>query len=267
MENIKVYAISNIGNIRDNHEDNFFVPKDGYIHFDRQKEIKSKDMNIEYEYDGDDGVFAVCDGMGGHNAGEVASRLAVEYINEKYNNILTDDKNELVNFIKELNNYVCDYSEKNIECSNMGTTFSALVIKNDKIHILHVGDSRIYMCVNNELKQISKDHTEGCRLLEAGIIKKEDLLKFPNRKSLYKYIGRNGELIADCELIDCTENVRFIISSDGLSDTLEHMEMQKIINENEIPKDVCHNLVKKCLEKGNKCSDNVTIICIDIKIK
>lgn len=265
MLSLDAYVISNIGNVRDNHEDNFFMPKNNYIDEHKQKEIKNNTAMVEADFKGSDGIFVVCDGMGGHNAGEVASRSAVEFVNEKYKKILVDDKEVLINFVKDLNNYICDYSNKNPDCDNMGSTFSGLVIVNDKIHMLHVGDSRIYKYENDELKQISKDHTEGCRLVEAGIIKKEDLLKFPNRKSLYKYLGRKGELIADCNLVDYSKETRFIISSDGLSDTIENDEIIKIIAESEKPKDVCNNLIRKCLEQGNKCSDNVTIICIDIR--
>jgi protein phosphatase len=262
MKKVKVYGISNIGNVRDNHEDNLFVPQNQYIDEKKQKEIKNNKINIEYEYEGADGFFAVCDGMGGHNAGEVASRVAVETILKKYKDLLTDDKDKLIKFVKELNDYICSYSEKNVDCSNMGTTFSGLAISNDKIHLLHVGDSRIYKFDSGRIQQLSKDHTEGCRLVESGVIKKEDLLKFPNRKSLYKYLGRKVELIADCELINSSS--RFIIASDGLSDTLSDDEIETVVSKCDEPKDVCHKLIDECLSKGQKCSDNVTIICIDI---
>ena len=262
---IKVYAISNIGNVRDNHEDNLFIPTNKYIDEKKQKEIKNSNNNIEFEYDGSNGIFAVCDGMGGHNAGEMASRLAVEAISNKYNDILVKDKNGLINFIKDLNKFICDYSEKHIECNNMGTTFSAIIIENEKIYLLHIGDSRIYKIENGKLIQISKDHTEGVRLVEAGIVKKENLYKMPNRKSLYKYLGRNGELVADCEEIEVLPNMQFIVSSDGLSDTLNDEEISDVVLKSDSPKEVVNNLLKACLAKGDLCTDNVTIISINIE--
>ena len=265
---ISAYVISNIGNVRENHEDNFFIPKDNYIKEDLQRTINKSETFIENEYSGDVGVFAVCDGMGGHNSGEVASRMAVESIKDKQedllNAVVADEKNNLLDFIKVVNNEICDYGNKNVESSNMGSTFSALIIAKGKTYLLHVGDSRIYKIDNNELIQVSKDHTEGCRLVEAGIKKKEDLPKFPNRKLLYKYLGRKGELIADCSLLDNETITRYLIASDGLSDTLDDKEIMDEIKKSETAKDVCHNLLKKCLDKGDKCSDNVTIICIDI---
>ena len=263
MKNVDAYVLSNIGNVRENHEDNFYIPNDKFIDEKKQKEIKSKDAIVEYGYTSNKGIFAVCDGMGGHNAGEVASRIAVETISKKYNELLVDDKDKLMKFIKDLNNSVCEYSDKNLDCSNMGTTFSGLIVFDNRMYMLHVGDSRIYKFKNNILSQISSDHTEGTRLVKAGIIKESDLSKFPNRKLLYKYIGRKGELIADCEKIDDIDDTRFIIASDGLSDTLKKDEILETISESKEPKDVCHNLLAKCLEKGNECSDNVTIICID----
>ena len=261
---IRAYAISNIGNVRENHEDNLFVPMNSFIDSEVQKSITSNTKTIEYDYEGEEGVFAVCDGMGGHNAGEVASRIAVETISKSYKDILVDDKNKLLQFIKDLNNKVCDYGDKNPDCDNMGSTFSGLIVLNKKMYLLHVGDSRIYKFENGDLKQISKDHTEGCRLVESGVIKKEDLPKFPNRKSLYKYLGRKVELIADCDLIEKDFNGRYIIASDGLSDTLNDSEISDIISKSGSAKSVCQDLLKACLEKGNTCSDNVTIICIDI---
>lgn len=268
IKQISAYVISNIGKVRENHEDNFFIPKDKYIKEDLQKTIKNCEMTIEDEFYGEVGVFAVCDGMGGHNSGEVASRIAVEAIEDKQeellNAVVADEKNKLLDFIKAVNNEICDYGNKNVESSNMGSTFSALIIAGGKIYLLHVGDSRIYRIDSDKLLQVSKDHTEGCRLVEAGIVKKEDLSKFPNRKLLYKYLGRKGELIADCSLLDNETITRYLIASDGLSDTLDNKEIMDEIKKSETAKDVCHNLLKKCLDKGDKCSDNVTIICIDI---
>ena len=266
MSKIKAYALSNIGNVRENHEDNFFVPKSFFIDSETQKNIKTSDTFIENEYIGMDGVFAVCDGMGGHKAGEVASRLAVEKISAEYEKLLKADKDALIKFATNLNNFICDYSEKNIDCSNMGSTFSALVFddKND-VSMLHIGDSRIYLYKDKTLKQISTDHTEGKRLVDAGIIKIENLPKFPNRKALYKYLGRKGELIADFEKYTTTSKDRYIIASDGLSDTLEDEEIKNIIADKKEPKEVCHSLIDACLKKGQKCSDNVTIVCIDIE--
>lgn len=264
MFKINSFAISNIGNVRENHEDNFYIPKNNFIDINKQKQINSPEITIEADYSGDVGIFAVCDGMGGHNAGEVASRIAVEFINKKYNDILTDDKNILLGFIKDLNNYICDYSNENVSCSNMGTTFSGLIFYNDKLTMLQVGDSRVYKYSKNCLTQISKDHTEGVRLLEAGVIKKDDLEKFPNRKSLYKYLGRPGDLIGDIEGVGFSKGDKFIISSDGLTDTLNENEIINVLTEFNNLKDICFNLIKECLKKENQCADNVTVLCIEI---
>lgn len=265
MKKIVAYALSNIGNVRDKHEDNFFIPQKCFIDSEKQKEIKTNDVFIGYEYEGEDGVFVVCDGMGGHSAGEVASRLAVEKVFSFYDDLLKSDKDSILKFIKDLNDYICDYSEKNPECNNMGTTFSGLIISDANLHLVHVGDSRIYQFTDGILKQISIDHTEGKRLLDAGILKPENLSKFPNRKSLYKYLGRKGNLVADCEKIDDAKKSRYIISSDGLSDTLTNDEISDIMKQNFKPKGICYSLINKCLEKGDKCTDNVTVICVSLE--
>lgn len=264
-KNLQVSAISNIGNVRDNHEDNLFIPNKCYIDEELQKNIKSSQNNIVFSYNGKSGVFAVCDGMGGHNAGEIASRMAVEYIKDNYDSFLKEDDKQLLNLIKDLNNSICEYGDKNIGCSNMGSTFSSIIISNNKVYLLHVGDSRIYKYVAGNLTKLSRDHTEGERLVDAGVVKRENLDKFPNRKLLYKYLGRKGELVADCEKIDVMAGERLLIASDGLSDTLSTDEMLGILKESNEPKEVCNNLIDKCLEKKEKCADNVTIIIINIE--
>lgn len=264
FEILKVSAISNIGNVRDNHEDNLFIPDKCFIGEELQKSIKSNDKNVVFNYEGKEGAFAVCDGMGGHNAGEVASRMAVEYINDNYNSLLTGDDNELIKFIKDLNNSICEYGEKNVDCSNMGSTFSSIIVNSDTIYLLHVGDSRVYKFSNNKLEQLSKDHTEGERLVAAGIVKRENLDKFPNRKLLYKYLGRSGELIADCEKIEVEVGTSFLIASDGLSDTISNDEIENILKKDSEAHSACKNLLEACLDKKEMCTDNVTIIIINI---
>lgn len=264
MKNINVYVISNIGNVRENHEDNFYIPEDKFINESVQKEIRSSDTNVEYEYKGNTGVFAVCDGMGGHCAGEVASRIAVENIASEQNKLVDGNKEQLLNFIKELNDKICDYGETHVNCNNMGSTFSAVIVSSNGINTLHVGDSRIYKYVDDKLEQISIDHTEGVRLVAAGILKKENLDKFPNRKSLYKYLGRKGELVADCEKVEGFTKGKIIIASDGLSDTLGSDEIISVLRQNSESKEICHKLIEECLKKGEKCTDNVTIVVMDI---
>lgn len=259
---MEAYAVSNIGNVRENHEDNLFVPLKNFITSDKQKEIKSNSNQVEFDYSGQNGVFVVSDGMGGHNAGEVASRIAVEKVCEKYDSLLTSNKEDLLKFVKDLNEYICVESDKVPDYSNMGTTFSGLIINEGKVSLLQVGDSRIYKFADGVLKQLSRDHTEGNRLLESGVIKKEDLEKFPNRKSLYKYMGRKVDLVADYETFDIKPGDKFIISSDGLTDTLGDGDILETFKNNQSPKEVCEDLVNKCLARGDRCSDNVTIICI-----
>ena len=264
MNGLNAYVVSNIGNVRENHEDNFYIPIDKFISEEKQKSIKSNKVYVDDDYEGKDGAFVVCDGMGGHNAGEVASRLAISKVRDEYKELQANNKETLIGFIKKLNNYICEYSDKNKDCANMGSTFSGLFIFNGEMNLLQVGDSRIYKLEKEKFIQISRDHTEGCRLVESGVIKVEDLSKFPNRKSLYKYLGRNGELIADCVSIQCQKGDRFIISSDGLSDTLTYEEIKIEVCNSDSAKNVCKRLLDKCLKKGNACNDNVTIICIDV---
>lgn len=260
---INAVAFSNVGNVRSNHEDNYLLGVDRCIDSVTQKLMKNNLYTDKASFTGDRGIFAVCDGMGGHASGEVASCKAVSWLNDKYNLLLNAQAEDVVSYISELNAYICNEAERALSCNNMGCTLSAIIVSNRRVYAVNAGDSRIYSFKNGKLTQISTDHTEGRRLLKLGLLTEEELSDFPSRKSLYKYLGRKGELIADVTEMSGDCGV-YLICSDGLTDTLKDGELETLFRNGGSIANIGRNLLDASLAKGNLCTDNITLLLIEI---
>lgn len=280
---IKASVISNIGNVRNNHEDNFFIGnsiiepqiQEGINREDNPAiEVYEKSRNRSRNY-----IFAVSDGMGGHESGEVASYMAVNKIFEVQRQIV--HLNDIVevtevcrNSIGELNSDICKSSKGNKILRNMGATLSVLVICKNDVAILNVGDSRVYRYDGETLIQCTKDNTEGQRLIDLRLLTKEEESKFPARKALTKYLGMNvGEryLEAEVKVIEKLYGKQwFVICSDGLTDVIKDEDIKEIIQDRfELGdiKDAETILVNKAIlgsGKNKASSDNVTVMVIEV---
>lgn len=260
---IKAVAFSNVGNIRSNHEDNYLLGINRCINGATQAMMKNNLYTDKASFSGDCGIFAVCDGMGGHASGEVASYNAVLWLNNNRNLLMNVQPKELVSYISELNTHICNEAEKTLSCKNMGCTLSALIINNKNIYAINAGDSRIYSFKNGKLTQLSTDHTEGQRLLNLGLLTKDELSNFPSRKALYKYLGRKGNLIADVADVS-NDGGLYLICSDGLTDALEDNELEMLFLNGGSVSDIGQRLLNASLAKGNLCADNITLLLVEI---
>lgn len=260
---INAVAFSNVGNVRSNHEDNYLLGIDQCIDSVTQKLMKNNLYTDKASFSGNCGIFAVCDGMGGHASGEVASYKAVLWLKNNQNVLLNAQAEDVVSYISELNTHICNEAEVTLNYNNMGCTLSAIIINNKKVYVVNVGDSRIYSFKSGKLTQLSTDHTEGQRMLKLGLLTEDELSNFPSRKSLYKYLGRKGELIAD--VTDMSDDYGlFLICSDGLTDTLEDDELEMLFRNGGHIADIGQNLLDTSLAKGNLCTDNITLLLIEI---
>lgn len=260
---INAVAFSNVGNIRSNHEDNYLLGVDNCINEVIQKQMRNNLYTDKSTFTGDSGVFVVCDGMGGHASGEVASYAAVSWLKNKTNILLDSQPKEIIGYITELNTYICNEADKVSGCNNMGCTLSAILINDRSIHAVNAGDSRIYCFKNDKLSQITTDHTEGQRLLNLGLLTKDELPEFSSRKSLYKYLGRKGELIVDVADISGDDGL-YMLCSDGLTDALDDDEIEGIFLKGDSISNVGQELMDAALAKGNLCADNVTLLLVEI---
>jgi PPM family protein phosphatase len=246
---------------------------------------KYREKNEDYFYASDD-LFIVADGMGGHRAGEVASKLAVETFVREFKNGLSYviiDKNPeetakhsginniqeqniikelLINSIKISNKEVFKKAYSLPEYYGMGTTLTACYINNNEYNITHIGDSRLYIKRGDELNLLTSDHTITGELLRKGEISYEEAFDHPQRNYLTNVIGVAEEIKPDYYSCKTLPEDIIIICSDGLSSMLRDKEILNIINKNKKIRDITKNLIKEAIKKGGM--DNITIIAIKI---
>ena len=221
-------------------------------------------------------LYIVADGMGGHMLGEVASQTAVRVINETIEkNILNGDslslkedeyiKEILTDALAEANKEIYNYSKKIYEQAIMGTTVSAVLNRNEKIYIAHVGDSRIYRLRKSNLEKLTKDHNKAQELVDAGLLKEEEAENHRSSHMLTRAIGSSDSVMPDISVQNIINGDQLLLSTDGIfrvlnSDTVKDI-MLKVI-----PLDQkCKLLIDKTLEGG--APDNVSVIIVEPRPK
>jgi len=209
-------------------------------------------------------VFVLCDGMGGHNAGEVAARIAVACVNHFFSTIFHKNiKLALKEAIEYANEQIIVAATDRKEYYLMGCTIVIVVVVHKKIYYAHLGDSRIYLFKNNNLQQITRDHSYIQTLIDKGEITKEKARTHPRRNEIERAlgIGINVEPNVCKRHLKLSNNEILILCSDGLNSMLEDEEIEKIVNQN---KNNIDTVVDKLIETTNQKGgfDNVTIQAI-----
>lgn len=208
-------------------------------------------------------LFLVADGMGGQKAGEVASNIAVDYTKEWFNtNSLKEISTKLVDeLINSANEKVWEYSQKHPETNGMGTTFSILIIKDNKAIIGHIGDSRIYRLNNNQLTQLTNDHSIVGEQVRLGKLTPNQARVHPARSILSKVLGARQFIKADVFETEISVNDEFILCTDGIYGMLDCEKIEEIIKTTATEK-----LANKLIEEANKAggNDNSTVIAFKI---
>lgn len=213
----------------------------------------------------DDSVFAVvCDGMGGANAGNVASELAVRHISEyvirSYRDgmDMTDTEKTLKNAIVSANISLYDKAVNNAELAGMGTTAVAAFVKDGTAVIAHVGDSRIYL-VNGEIKQLTRDHSVVQSLIESGKITPEDAKVHPRKNVITRALGAEEDVAVDSDCINLSDGDTLLLCSDGLTNFLDDKDILTVFQNNDISA-VAERLVETANENGG--GDNITVVTV-----
>lgn len=213
----------------------------------------------------DDSVFAVvCDGMGGANAGNVASELAVRHISEyvirSYRDgmNMTDTEKTLKNAIVSANISLYDKAVNNAELTGMGTTAVAAFVKDGTAVIAHVGDSRIYL-VNGEIKQLTRDHSVVQSLIESGKITPEDAKVHPRKNVITRALGAEENVAVDSDCLNLSNGDTLLLCSDGLTNFLDDKDILKVFQNNDISA-VAERLVEEANENGG--GDNITVVTV-----
>jgi serine/threonine protein phosphatase PrpC len=212
-------------------------------------------------------LIAVADGMGGHAAGEVASRIAVEVLQSLVPALVSTEIDEdsvedlLMHSLHSIDSEISVVTEEEIEKRGMGTTLTALLIRDKYISLLHVGDSRCYRLRGNTLEQLSNDHTVIQELLDQGAISEAEAVDHPQRSMLTQALRGDGDVTPVLQMYEIKKGDRYLLCSDGLSGVLTEKEIKiglKKSNKDEAIK----FLVDATYVNG--APDNVTVLIADI---
>lgn len=212
-------------------------------------------------------LYVVADGMGGHNAGEIASKIAVEKL-IKY--IKKDNEEEtpsklLVNAIKYANEEVFHLASKNKNYVGMGTTITACLIVNHEMIVGNVGDSRCYITNSKGMFKVTKDHSLVQQLVDTGAISKEEALYNPNRNVITRAIGTRFSVKVDVFSVKLDNVEKVLLCTDGLTKEIDDDELFDILKSNNDNQVICHNLIDKCKLKG--ANDNISVIVFEGECK
>lgn len=213
----------------------------------------------------------VADGMGGRNAGEVASSMAVheivEFIKEKYISVLiekdtTEDK--IFDLIRDAifysNDRIYKKSLLNTEYVGMGTTLSMILIKDKSLYYGHVGDSRIYLIREKEITKLTEDHSLVAELVKQGTIKPEEASSHPQKNIITRALGTEYDIEADLGKHEMMDGDYILLCTDGLSNLIKDNEILELVLAANDVEQACDLLINKAKENGG--FDNITVVVI-----
>lgn len=215
---------------------------------------------LSYSIEEDFSIYVVGDGMGGHNAGEVASKRAVEsiicFVEEHFENTPLD--NLLKNAILYANSRIYNMGQENYGLSGMGTTITAILEVKNIIYIANVGDSACFGINENGIKKLTKDHSLVQELVDSGCITEGEAKNHPRKNVITRAIGTNSSVDVDVFKVDRCEYNTYLLCTDGLSNDVDEKEIwEKVVKANDFHK-VCNELVEMAKARGGK--DNITVL-------
>ena len=236
---MKSFYLTDVGKVRDHNEDNVIILN-----------------NDEGSY-----LMAIADGMGGHSAGEVASSIAIDYLESHFKDIFKDmSKVDAVNWIRdavnEINSLIFQHEATHPESKGMGTTLVMAVLTKEYLLFGNVGDSSGFVMKNNNLHKVTYDHTLVNLIVSAGELTKEDASDHPKKNVLMKALGATDDV--DVDIFDCDMDItEILLSSDGLTGMLDREGIEKVlIGEGTVEEKVL-KLIKKANNRGG--TDNISV--------
>ncbi|WP_223700973.1 Stp1/IreP family PP2C-type Ser/Thr phosphatase [Sutcliffiella deserti] len=244
---LKVF-LTDKGRVRSHNEDNggIFVNKDGTV------------------------LAVVCDGMGGHQAGDVASEKAVSHIKamwEESENVSSPEPAEVwfKTYINHINQHLFEHANKHKECQGMGTTIVAAILGDSFITIAHVGDSRIYLITNGEAKQLTEDQTFVNELVKSGQISKEDAEHHPRKNVILQALGTENTVKVDLKTITYDDAGYLLLCSDGLSNKVYATELVDVLAKGKAPLSA---KAKELIDRANQYGgeDNITVAILELSV-
>jgi PPM family protein phosphatase len=238
---------TDLGRVRENNEDKyeFFAPEDPVVLASRGS------------------VFVVCDGMGGAEAGQIASELTTKtFIDVYMNHPASEPESAMRAGVAAANRFVVDVARAVPSRRGMGTTLSALVLVQDQAYTAQVGDSRVYRLREGELAQLTEDHSWVDEAVRRGMITAEEALTHPYRHVLTRAVGTEAEVVPDIALHDSKVGDIYLICSDGL---LNHVADEQIGEHlrTYCPAEAVWKLVALALVNGGSDNCTITVVRVD----
>lgn len=226
-----------------------------------------RNMNQDYYYSSAEkpSLFIVCDGMGGHASGDVASRSAVESLSryikmhKSYDFTREDAEKLLSGALAYANSTIFTRAAVSQKYKGMGTTADICLFDFDSLYICHVGDSRVYMFRDGMLKQLTTDHSLIEELLSNGTISEQEAKNHPNRHMITRAVGTDEFVEGDFMEIKLVDKDVFLMCSDGLSNMVSEQYIMQCLSYDDSQK-ACDDLINKANENGGR--DNITAIVI-----
>lgn len=233
-----------------------------------------RDHNEDYiSFQNEMGLVILADGMGGHNAGEVASELAVSSINEALEEILSPEVKDTCDIdFKEVvhesvifaNDEINLHAKTHPECKGMGTTIVMALFYDDSVILASVGDSRIYRFRKGELKQVTTDHSLVQEMIDNGYMSQEEAMSSTNRNLITRALGIAEDVKVDVAQEEIEKDDIYLLCSDGLSDMInDELIFSTLVKTRQDLKRASEELVRQAKEHGGH--DNVSVILVACK--
>jgi len=253
---VRVGRLSDVGQVRQLNEDSLLTIEIGQVRRSISEPL---------------GLYAVCDGMGGHAAGDVASSLVVQTLARKaLSEVLSDGIAEdarpnwegwLRDALQEANQAV--FGHRRASGTDMGTTCVAVLVHGDQAIIAHAGDSRCYLINEQGIRQLTTDHSLVQRLVQMGQLSEEEARVHPQRNVIYKNLGDRPVVEPDVVTQLLADGDRLLLCSDGLSSMVKDEQIRKIVLSASSPQEACRQLVQAANKAGGE--DNISVIVIQVE--
>jgi serine/threonine protein phosphatase PrpC len=215
-----------------------------------------------FGYSVEDGVYVVCDGMGGAAAGEVASSIAVDEVLRIFHErngsaVLPRDAEEAIDVANEA---IYSRARRNYKLNGMGTTLVAAVVRNQHIWILNIGDSRCYRLRAGRMEQVTLDHSLVEEQVRLGKMTRSEAARSPLRNMITRALGTQGRVTPDCFDFDAEPGDLFLLCSDGLTRELPDRTIELLISASMPLADRCTRLIEAAKKAGGH--DNITCVLV-----
>ncbi len=258
-------------------------PTHGQATHPGQRHLHNEDAVVTFTFDKEQegrsvpiGFYLVADGMGGHDAGDLASRTVNQIVTDwiiqtkvlpdlrkASRQLTTDDATSemLTQAIQQANEALLHHGEQ--KRSDPGSTVTAALIIGDVATIANVGDSRTYLLRNGQLEQITQDHSLVARLVDAGIIEPEDVHSHPQRNQIYRCLGHEPDIEVDTFTRPLRADDMLVLCSDGLWEMVPDDEIRRIVENARSPQKACDALIEAANQAGGE--DNIAVIAVEME--